>query len=290
MSGMTTIRTLGPGDAAGLEAFLVQHAESSMFLRSNSRAAGLTDRGERYQATYVAAEDGGRIVAVAAHGWNGMVMVQAPIELAAIVQSAVAQTRRPVRGLSGPWSQVVAARHALGLADRAAQMESREDLMGLDLEALRLPDALAGGGVECRPPLSGELDIVTGWRIAYSVEALGATDSPALRAQCRADVEAKQRDGRHWLLLDAGRPVAYSAFNAWLPDIVQVGGVWTPPELRGRGYARCVVAGTLLAAKRQGVRRAVLFTGRENVRARRAYLALGFQVIGEYGLVLFGGI
>ena len=77
-------------------------------------------------------------------------------------------------------------------------------------------------------------------------------------------------------------PVSYSAFNASLPEIVQVGGVWTPPEQRGRGYARAVVAGSLLDARAERVVRAVLFT--ENPAARRAYEALGFQRVGEYGL------
>ena len=75
--------------------------------------------------------------------------------------------------------------------------------------------------------------------------------------------------------------------NARLPDVVQVGGVWTPRDLRGRGYARCVVAGSLLAVRREGVGRAVLFTDEENRPARAAYEALGFRVVGDYGLVIF---
>ncbi|HEY6061485.1 MAG TPA: GNAT family N-acetyltransferase, partial [Gemmatimonadales bacterium] len=81
------------------------------------------------------------------------------------------------------------------------------------------------------------------------------------------------------------RPVAFSAFNAALPDIVQVGGVWTPPELRNRGYGRAVVAGSLLDARSRGVTRAVLFAERED--AKRAYVGIGFRVVGEYGLLLF---
>ena len=64
-----------------------------------------------------------------------------------------------------------------------------------------------------------------------------------------------------------------------------MGGVWTPPERRGRGYARAVVAASLLDARAEGVERAVLFT--ENPVARRAYEALGFRRVGEYGLVIF---
>jgi predicted GNAT family acetyltransferase len=35
------------------------------------------------------------------------------------------------------------------------------------------------------------------------------------------------------------------------------------------------------------VERAILFTGKENLAAQRAYLALGFCQIGEYAIVIF---
>ena len=63
--------------------------------------------------------------------------------------------------------------------------------------------------------------------------------------------------------------------NARAADTVQVGGVWTSPELRGRGHARAVVAGALLVARSAGARRGVLFTGERNIPALRAYRALG---------------
>ena len=54
----------------------------------------------------------------------------------------------------------------------------------------------------------------------------------------------------------------------------------------GRGYGRAVVAASLLDARAQGVGKAVLFTGLENLPARRAYAALGFQPLADYRLVL----
>jgi hypothetical protein len=63
---MGSVRILGPGDEERLERLLAAHADSSMFLRSNRRAAGLVDRGEPYQGTYAAALSGDDVVAVAA--------------------------------------------------------------------------------------------------------------------------------------------------------------------------------------------------------------------------------
>ncbi len=84
-----------------------------------------------------------------------------------------------------------------------------------------------------------------------------------------------------------GATVAMSGFNASLPDVVQIGGVFTPPELRSQGYGRAVVAGSLVLAREQGVGRSVLFTPHDNVAAQRAYEALGYVAIGDYGLVVF---
>lgn len=280
------IRVLGPGDEEALEAFLRAHAESSMFLRSNLRAGGLVDRGEPYQATYAAALDGGRVVAVAAHCWNDTLLPQAPLELPEVVRAAVRASARPVARIVGPWGQVVAAREALGLLDAPASLESRQILFALRLRDLVVPALLASGGVRCRHPRADELPGLVAWRVAYEVESLGATDGDELHQDCAESVERLHRDRVDWLLVDAEQPLAYCTFNARLPDTVQIGGVFTPPALRSRGYSRCVVAGALLAALAEGVERAVLFTDEDNVPAQRSYVALGFREIGDYGILL----
>lgn len=283
---MSDVRVLQPGDEAALDAFLATYAETSMFLRANARGAGLTDRGEPMQATYVAALDAGRITDVAAHCWNGMVLVQAPSQAAAVAREAVRRSGRDVTGFSGPWDQVVAARKALGLATAPAAKDSRDELYVLDLTRIIIPLVLATGAVRCRHPDAGELDLLAEWRARFSIEALGAVDDVELHRASRADVRLQHERGADWVLLSGRTPVAYSVFNAMLPEIVQIGGVWTPPEHRGQGFARSVVAGSLLAARKQGVQRAVLFADPDNAMARAAYLAIGFRIVGNYGLVL----
>lgn len=285
---MPELRLLRPGDEAALDTFLARHADTSMFLRSNARSAGLVDRGQPMQATYVALLEGERIRGVAAHCWNGMVLVQAPdgADAGAAAREAVRRSRRTVTGFSGPWSQVVAAREALGLGAAPTTKDSRDELYVLDLARLVVPPGLASGTLRCRHPTESELALLVDWRVRFAVEALGATDGPDLRQASTDDVRLQHDRGTDWLLLAGAAPVSYSVFNAMLPDIVQIGGVWTAPEFRGRGYARSVVAGSLLSARKQGIERAVLFADPANEAARRAYLFLGFRVSGDYGLVL----
>jgi uncharacterized protein len=280
------IRPLVSGDEARLEGFLVRHADFSMFLRSNSRAAGLVYEGKPLQAEYVAAFDGNRIVAVAAHCWNNMLLVQAPVDVAGVARAVIEKSGRPVAGISGPADQVVTARSALGLDRRPAPKFGREELFALDLDDLVVPAPLTEGRWVCRHPEPEELDFLVDWRVDFAREALQFPDSPTLRSESEQELRLVYERGSNWVLEDGGL-VSYSAFNARLPDIVQIGGVWTPRELRGRGYGRAVVAGSLLEVRETGVRRAVLFAERED--AKRAYRGIGFRVVGEYGLVLFGG-
>lgn len=285
---MPTLITLQPGDEVSLEAFLLQHTDTSMFLRSNWRVAGLLYQGARFQGTYVAAYIDETIVAVAAHFWNGMVIVQAPVYLPEVVQAVVAQSGRAISGISGPAAQVEATKSILGLSNRRTQLDESEILFSLALPNLQIPQALASAKVQCRLPHPEELELLTQWCAAYNVETLGQTDTPSLRPACRLVIEARQAMGTHWVLVAGDTLVSYSAFNASLPDIVQIGGVWTPPALRGKGYAKSVVTGSLLDARSLLVKRAILFTGRNNQAAQAVYRGIGFLSTGEkYGLVLF---
>jgi predicted GNAT family acetyltransferase len=155
-------------------------------------------------------------------------------------------------------------------------------LLALDLADLPPPPGMPD--VVCRPPLDTERDLLRAWRIAYDVEALGATSTPEARRRSEEFLDAQIADGNAWVAVRDGAPVSLSALNASLPDLVQLGGIYTPPECRGRGYARAAVRAALEAARERGASRAVLFTGNPN--AQRTYEAVGFTPVGKYSLVL----
>jgi len=288
---MTIIRQLRLGDEATLERFLLARLDSSIFLLSNMRNAGLVDSGERYSGVYVAvfadnnsAND--KIVAALAHYWNGNIICQAPVEVDALWRHAVSISGRPVAGIIGLAEQVNAIAHALGITPDHCLVEGEETLFTLDLADLILPPALQDGTVVGRRMVVDDLDQLAAWRAAYQQETLGAPDSPQTLAQARSAVTRSLHEGTTWVLEVNGHPLAMSSFNAALPEAVQIGGVYTPPELRRRGYGRAAVAASLREAKAEGVGQAILFTDDENVSAQRAYRALGFQAVAAWGLVL----
>jgi uncharacterized protein len=121
------IRILNEADASILEAFLAQHRDSSMFLRSNIRQSGIEFKPEPFHALHVAAIHNGRVTAVVAHAWNGMILVQAPPGiLEELAREGVRVSGRAVTGLTGPLDQVKHARSALSLTSSAVAMESDE--------------------------------------------------------------------------------------------------------------------------------------------------------------------
>lgn len=286
MAGVT-MRVLRPGDEAALEAFLLPRIESSMFLLGNMRMAGLVDNGRFLEGSYVAAFEDGQISGVVAHFWNGNLVLQAPVHLQKLWPVAVAASKHPIEGILGPAEQVGAVFQALAIRPADVQLDEPEKLYSLPLDELIEPSDLRAGKLRGRRIERRDLDLVTKWRVGYSLETLGETDTPQLYERCRASVERSLDQGRTWVLEDEGQPVACSSFNTATREAVQVGGVWTPPEWRRRGYGRSVVAASLQDARAEGAKTAILFTGIDNVPAQRAYEALGFRHIGDYRLLRF---
>ncbi len=222
------------------------------------------------------------------HSWHNVVFLQAPDTAVEVAHLASAKSQRPILALVGPWSQVEAARIGLGLAERPMQKHAREDMFALNLSDLVVPSALSSDAVTCRRADSADLELLRDWRYGYEMESTGLAETEETRSFAAKAIEGHVERGEAFVLEAADRcPVAMAAYNARVDDMVQIGGVWTPAALRGRGYARSAVAGALQQARREGIRRAVLYTEEDNITARRAYEAIGFKRIGDYGVVVF---
>lgn len=289
-SSQIQIKRLGPTEQAELEAFLQPHRASSLFLLSNPRLGGLEDQGQRYQGSYFGAYLEGQLQGVVAHYWNGNLVLQAPQCLEALLAYVCHHAPRALKGVIGPDAQALQAFAFLGLSTEDFALNSKENLYRLELPKLQVPKLLShppeGLNVCVRRFRADEEDLVTRWMAGYAREALNQPESPELWENSRRQAQAEIAVSSDWVLEVNGEPVASSRFNASLPEVVQVGGVWTLPEERGRGYARSVVAASLLEAREHGVSEGILFTAQDNWPAIRAYQSLGFAQIGHYRISL----
>lgn len=279
------VRLLTPQDQPALEAFLRSHLAEGMILLGNMVRSGIIDGPEPYMGRYAATVENGRITGVAAHYWNGMLLLCAP-ELTAKVAAAAAKGRH-IAGILGPWQQALSAQDALDLAGSDCLLRSKEILMSLRLEELRVPEAWPNQQPSWRLATRDDLSLLAEWREKFRLETMEDTESRALTQQCESEVARWIAEENLFLLLDGGRPVSCCCFTVRLTDAVQVGNVWTPPEFRSRGYARMVVARALRHAQQNGVGTAILFTPRDNQAARTAYAALGFTDIGDYAMLIY---
>lgn len=279
------IRILCPGDESTLEAFLQQRQETSLFLLGNLRHAGLVDTGQPYAGTYAAAFEGQAMAGVVALYWNGSLVYQAPNYLSALQEAVGAAVDRPIQTLLGPAGQVQAGLEAFG-ARVQVQHDDPQVLFSLRLADLAVPEPLRAGAVRARVVRAADLPLLVQWRVASRIESFLQPDTPELWHEAKEGVERYLASQRQWVLEADGQVVSTCTFNAEIREMVQVGGVYTPPKLRSRGYARAVVAGALRDARGEGVETGILFTDVDNVPAQKAYRSIGFQPIGDYRIVL----
>lgn len=157
------------------------------------------------------------------------------------------------------------------------------------------PGASPGAG----PGLAPDLRVVPAgrgaWRSYRDVRLAALIDSPRAfgttyaEAACRTDAqwEALVATGPAlWLAWDGDRPVGTVGLwhgDGQPADEVHLVGMWVAGAARGSGAAAALVDAALEHARGQGRRHVVLAVTRENVRARRFYLRLGFVVAGQSG-------
>lgn len=277
------VRRLGPSDEAALQAFFVRFPYTTLFFQRAFVRFGLGDEALRWTGAF----EGPELVGLMFYDTQGRLVMEAPTRLPELVAHAV-KPAEPVWNLLGPRDQIVAAQAELGRADEPTQLDTRERLYALDLKDLRVPAALASGTVVGRRATEHDWEVLFAFRTAYEIEIVNVTETPEAVAARHTRLRSALDERVAFVLEDdRGSVVAMSAFNARVPDCVQIGSVFTPPERRSQGYARAVVAASLQIAHDEGVTRSVLFTEVNNVAAQRAYEALGYRPVGEYGIVLF---
>ncbi|MCL2457209.1 MAG: GNAT family N-acetyltransferase, partial [Defluviitaleaceae bacterium] len=86
-------------------------------------------------------------------------------------------------------------------------------------------------------------------------------------------------------LLCAPRPVAMGML-AGAGETARLNLIYVPPEFRGKGYGKQIVA-ALAAKARENAQIPVLYTACENFAANKLYLSLGFKEAGRLTEVRF---
>ncbi|MBL8310854.1 MAG: GNAT family N-acetyltransferase [Burkholderiales bacterium] len=128
-------------------------------------------------------------------------------------------------------------------------------------------------------------DQVLAWYAAFEREVgMIAVPTPLNRR-----VERRIADEQVVLWMDHGEPVSMACCNGLPANSARVGPVYTPPRLRGRGFAQAVTAAASLHVQRDRARTVFLFTDALNPASNRCYQRIGYQYLSDHLHLLFTG-
>ncbi|HEU5404800.1 MAG TPA: GNAT family N-acetyltransferase [Gaiellaceae bacterium] len=149
--------------------------------------------------------------------------------------------------------------------------------------------------VELVPSVSGsarvatqhDRDLALRWWIAFGDEVLHEGGPGRERAE--ASVDHKLSDPNSGILLweDGGEPVSLAGWGGQTPNGIRIGPVYTPPELRGHGYATAVTAELSERQLDGGRSFCFLYTDLANPTSNAIYERIGYRRIAEAAEVVF---
>lgn len=130
-------------------------------------------------------------------------------------------------------------------------------------------------------------DLVLRWWIAFGDEVLHEGGPGRERAE--ASVDHKLSDPASGILLweDGGEPVSLAGWGGPTPNGIRIGPVYTPPELRGHGYATAVTAELSQRQLDGGRSFCFLYTDLANPTSNAIYERIGYRRVAEAAEVVF---
>jgi RimJ/RimL family protein N-acetyltransferase len=179
-------------------------------------------------------------------------------------------------GVDGP------SRAAAAFARRYASATGGSVALGLASRLYRLdrvtrPAAVTG---RQRPAVAADRPLILDWLAAFAAEA---TPGHPLEDQGPV-VDSRLAAGQlMWFWEVAGEPVSFCWYTPVSPTlrVTRVSAVYTPPALRGHGYASANVAAASQQALEGGATTCMLYTDRGNPTSNRIYQGIGYRPVGD---------
>jgi predicted GNAT family acetyltransferase len=137
-----------------------------------------------------------------------------------------------------------------------------------------------------RPATADDRALLLDWWRAFVAEALPHEEADDARNAASID-HRLTTDEAGLLLWEDGGAVSFAGFGPSTPTGTRVGPVYTPPELRGRGYASALVAALSEQMVERGRRFCFLYTDLANPTANAIYVRIGYEQVAESAEIVF---
>jgi RimJ/RimL family protein N-acetyltransferase len=125
-----------------------------------------------------------------------------------------------------------------------------------------------------RTVTTADADLFTAWVVAFSQEA--TPHDPAPKAE---ELGKAASSGRYMFWTAEDAPVSLAGVVRRTRNGIAIASVYTPPDLRGRGYAGAVTAALVDRARAEGKQFACLYTDLRNPFSNRCYARVGFEPV-----------
>ena len=138
-----------------------------------------------------------------------------------------------------------------------------------------------------RPAAEADRPLLGPWMVDFVAEALPG--EPAMVDGGRELVETRFSgpDAGLWIWEVGGRVVSVAGYSGPTPNGIRIGPVYTPPELRGHGYATALVAELSAWLLSNGRRFCFLFTDLANPTSNAIYGRIGYRQVCEAANIRF---
>src|SRR6266568_158517 len=130
---------------------------------------------------------------------------------------------------------------------------------------------------------AADRDLLLAWLNAFHAEA-----GPEGPNESERVVDDRVGNGGLILWEHEGRPVSVAGRNRPAAGQARVGPVYTPPDLRGRGFGGAATAAITQAALDDGAEGVVLFTDLANLTSNTLYQRLGYRPVSDWAVLRFG--
>ena len=117
-----------------------------------------------------------------------------------------------------------------------------------------------------------DMELFADWTIAFLREAVPHDPLPS-----RERLAQTAAEGHHQFWIVDGQPVSMAGIVRRTRHAAAIAGVYTPPALRGRGYAGSVTAAVVERIFAEGKTAACLYTDLRNPSSNRCYAKIGFK-------------
>lgn len=144
---------------------------------------------------------------------------------------------------------------------------------------------VADGPGELRRATEVDRPLLVAWLNAFGDEAMTPGEQMDADAWVTAALTSPTRGVFLWE--DAGRPVSLAAYGNPTPRGIRIGPVYTPPELRRRGYASAAVAALSQRLLDEGRQFCFLFTDLANPTSNKIYQSIGYRPVIDVDMYRF---